>query len=118
VAKNSPDDVSFKRNLFLESLRSHKLYSNTIKMDFKSGITLNVVSIYQTNTYLDPGVISVKPQRLFSNEQDRLQTTYMYWQDSESKLRVLERDDVVGNKEEASKMQLMLNMCGLTLSSP
>lgn len=73
-------------------------------MDFKSGITLNVVSIYQTNTYLDPGVISVKPQRLFSNEQDRLQTTYMYWQDSESKLRVLERDDVVGNKEEASKM--------------
>jgi hypothetical protein len=118
VAGDPPDDVPFKRDLFLESLRPHKLHSNTMEVDFKSGITLNVASIYQTDTYLDPGVVSVKPQRLFSNEQDRLQTAYMYWQDSEPKLRVLGRDGVVGNGEEASKMQLMLNMCGLTLSSP
>ena len=31
-------------------------------------------------------------------------------------LRVLEQDVMVGNGEEASKLQLVLNICGLTLS--
>ena len=114
VVRDPTSDIQFE--LFLDSLRPHKFHSNTIEVDFESGITLNVANVYRADTYPDPGTVSVRPQRLFSNQQDRLQTGYIYWQDSEPMLRMLGHDSMVGNGEEASKLQLVLNLCGLTLS--
>jgi len=108
-------DIRFKSSLFLESLRPHKFHIHTMEVEFESGITLNIANVYQANGFPDPGVISVRPQRLFTNQQDRLQTAYIYWQDSQLRLRMLGQDSMVGNGEEASKLQLVLNICGLTL---
>jgi hypothetical protein len=116
VAGDLTGDIQFKRDLFLETLRPHKFHNDTMEVNFESGITLNVANVYQANKYPDPGVVSVRPQRLFSNQQDRLQTAYIYWQDSEPMLRALGHASMVGNGAEASKLQLVLNICGLTLS--
>ncbi|KAK3169309.1 hypothetical protein OEA41_008692 [Lepraria neglecta] len=114
VAGDPTCDIQFE--LFLESLRPHKFHHDTMEVDFESGITLNVANVYQATTYPNPGNVSIMPQRLFSKMQDRLQTAYIYWQDSEPMLRMLGHDSMVGNGEEASKLQLVLNLCGLTLS--
>jgi hypothetical protein len=114
VVGDPTGDIRFE--LFLESLRPHKFHNDTMEVDFDSGITLKVANVYWANTYPHPEVASVKPQRLFSNKQDRLQTAYIYWQDSEPMLRILGHDSIVGNGEEASRLQVVLNICGLTLS--
>ena len=109
-------DVQFERDLFLKSLRPHEFHNDTMEIDFESGITLNVANIYQVSRFPDPGVVSVRPHRLFTKQKDRLQTAYIYWQDSQPMLRMLGQDGASGNGEEASKLQLVLNICGLTLS--
>ncbi len=116
MAGDPVDETSLEKELFFESLRPHKFRKDTLEVEFESGITLNVANVYRANIYRDPRFTLVKPQRLFSNTWDSLQTAYMYWQDSAPKLRMLGHDSMLGNGEEASKLQLVLNVCGLTLS--
>ena len=116
VVGDPAGNIQFDRDLFLESLRPHNFHINTMEVYFESGITLNVANVYQVKTFPDPGYVSVRPQRLFTDQQGRLQTAYVYWQDNQPILRMLGHEGMAGDGEEVSKLQLVLNICGLTLS--
>ena len=106
-------DLRFHKELFLKSLKPHTFRKETGEVEFKSGITLNVISALD-----DPEMIYMETKRLFSYRHKRLRTSCLYWQDSQWALRTLGPKDIVGIGGSVSSIDDVAYICGLNFTLP
>lgn len=102
--------------MFLQSLRLREFHDETVEVVSESGITLKVTNIYQSDTSLDRELVSVRPQKISWSRRNQSRTEHIYWQDSKYMQELPELESMARRAEESSKLQLVLSMCGLTLS--
>jgi len=85
-------DIRYYSKVFLDSLIPYTLYRAVNKAVFKdSNIVLNIHDALEA-----PRIIYIELERLISFEATCLSSAYIFLHDSESALRSLDQDDVVG----------------------
>lgn len=97
----------------LASLRPHHWNENSDIVFEESSIILNISGALH-NSF----IINLYPRKLFSYQHGQLRAASLYWQDSRYELRTIGSDDVVGIGEQASSLQDISLICGITLTHP
>lgn len=110
---NRSEDLHYHKELFLKSLKPHTFRKETGEVEFKSDITLNVIS-----ALYDSEMIYMETKKLFSYRHKRLRTSYLYWQDSQWALRTLRPKNIVGIEGPTSSIDDVSYICSLNLTQP
>jgi len=104
VSGDTTGDLRFHRDLFLESLKPHVFQPATLEVEFRSGITLNISSVYR-----DPAVIPARLDRIFVIRRGNLQTSYTLWQVGDALRKTsetVEPNDIPGHQIQTAGMDL------------
>jgi hypothetical protein len=104
----------FYRDELLAALKEHDLKENGIEIVFKeSNITLNIEgALYNRD------IIQCTPEKLFSYQNGQLCSASLYWKDNEHSLGTIGPKDIVGIGGQASALQDISQICGITLTHP
>lgn len=102
------------RDVFLSSLRSHVRNDKNEISFCNSRIILNVSAVLESTF-----ITTLTPARLFSyDNNNRLQSACLYWQDKEYALHTVRSIDVVGNGGRASTLESISSICGVSMPHP
>jgi len=95
-------------------LKPHTVEKHRGEVVFKSGITLCVKSA----VYDDHEITFLNTRKLFSDRHTQVQTSYLYWQDSQWVLRTLGPKNIVEIEGPASFIDDVSYICGLNFTRP
>jgi hypothetical protein len=99
---------------FLSSLREHHLNEKCEVVFHESNIILNVDDVLYSTFFT-----ILTPRQLFSCDEDGLpRSACLYWQDREFTLREISAKDIVGKGGQASTLESVSYICGITLTHP
>ena len=104
--------IRFYSKVFLDSLRPHTFCRVASEVVFKdSNITLNIHDVLEA-----PEIIRMEPERLFSYQEDRLCSAYIFLHDSRYALRTLGPESITGIGGKALVLNDVSIICGLVLN--
>jgi hypothetical protein len=105
--------IRFYSKVFLDSLRPHTFCRAANEVVFKdSNITLNIHDALEA-----PKIIHMEPEKLFSYQENRLCSAYIFLNDSQYALRTLGSESIVGIGGKALTPKHISIICGLVLKS-
>ena len=114
VAHTRLPDICYEKEQLMRSLMPHTFEKEKQEIVFPNGLRVNILNVYSDCSELSP----VRLDKLFEYREGRLQTSYLNYLDERTVSRDVGPEGIVGIGGQATKINKVKKVCGVTLTLP